>query len=251
MEIEDISFDKIDILFTISVENPYPMGLTLAGYDYDLLIEESSFISGRSSEELRVSSGDTSTISLPLSFTFKELREVLRKTEGKREAPYTLNVGLDIDVPLASKDFRVEKSSEGSLPVPNLPEVSLKELIITNFGRTIISLEYGIKVNNPNTFEIDLGELEYSLSVDNNRWVSGTTGRSYTLEPEESKVVHMPLELNYLEVGRTVVDLLMSGQELAYRVDGSSSVGIHFENFEIPDYSFDIEKTGTAAIIRP
>lgn len=251
MEIEDISFEKIDLLFTLSLENPYPVALTLAGYDYDLLIEDNSFLSGESDDELRIASRDSSQITLPISFTFAELRETMDTTEERKEAPYSLHIGFDIDVPVVSKDIRVDKTSEGTLPIPSLPDVFVKELIITNFGRTIISIDYGIEVFNPNTFTVELGKMDYSFSVNNIEWASGNTDRSYTMEPEESQTFHMPLELNYLEVGKTVVNLLMSGQELDYTLEGSSSVGINFENIEIPEHPFNFQKSGIAAIIRP
>ena len=251
IEISDIDFEGIELLCSFIVENPYPVGIDLAGYDYDLLVEGSSFVSGREDEGLTVAAGSSSSVQLPISFTYRELRKSVASLEGRERAAYSLELGMDLNIPLSKSTMRISKTSDGTFPVPKLPSVSIRDLVIEKFGNTTIFLKIGLLIGNPNVFEAEIGSVDYLVSVQEREWVSGSTGRSYVFEPQDRRVIYVPLELNYMEVGRTVVDVLIGGRELEYSVSGSSSIGVKTERFEIPSSPFSYEKTGTAAIIRP
>ena len=251
MEISDITFDGIEVMFTLSVENPYPVGITLDRYEYDFLIEGNSFVAGEQEEGLSIAAHETSYVGLPLSFSFEELRSATASMKGKEEVPYSLRVGMDIETPVAGRPLKLSRTSEGKLPVPRVPRVSIKDVIITKFGLTEIFLEFGISVTNPNVFEVTLGSMDYSFSVNDRQWLSGETSESYLFAPEDTRTLYIPLELNYMQVGRVVVDMLMSDEELSYRIEGSSSVGAHTERLSIPEHPFSFDTSGSAAIIRP
>ncbi len=251
ISIERISFQEVDLLCSFSVRNPYPAGISIAGFDYDFRIEENSFVSGRQDKGLEIPGRDKSSIELPISLSFEEIRDTIEKTKGKKTVPYELLLGIDVDVPLGSKTIRLSQSSEGELPVPSLPKISIKDVIIKKFGLSTIFLEFGILVQNPNSFEATIGSVDYLVHVGESTWAEGETGRSYSFPPGEDRTVYVPIELNYMRIGRTIVDILMSGRELAYSIRGSSSISVDTGEFSIPEYQFSYRKEGNAALIRP
>jgi LEA14-like dessication related protein len=251
MEIESISFRDIDLLFTVSIHNPYPVGISLAGFDYDFLLDGSSFVSGRRDEGMEIAAKGNSAVHIPVTFTFEELRDTMKKVKGKNEVPYRLDLGLEVQLPLSRGKMRLSKSNDGMLPLPKLPQVGIQDVIITKFGLSRIFLEFGIKVTNPNTLGLSLGSLDFSFFVEGEKWLSGETGRSYRIGEGDEKIIYIPLELNYMKVGRAVVDLLMSGRVLRYRIEGSSAVSIGKPGLNSKSRPFAFATEGQAAIIRP
>ena len=45
-----LSFDKADLIFDIEISNPNSIGVSLAGFDYDLLLNGQSFLKGNQLE---------------------------------------------------------------------------------------------------------------------------------------------------------------------------------------------------------
>lgn len=251
MVVTELTFDEIDMLFTLSIENPNPFAVELDSYGYELSVEGSPFLSGTSDEGLSIPAGDSTSLSLPVSLGYDRLRETAQRLENKTKAAYRLDVSTEALIPGTGRSIALSGKKEGTFPVPVTPKVDVEDVIITRFGNTIIFLEFGIRVRNPNEFDVTVGSVAYDFSVNRRSWASGETGRTYRFDPEDSRNVYVPLELNYMEVGRTVVDLLMSGQELEYRIHGSSTVEVESEELSIPERIFEFDTSGIAAIVRP
>ena len=45
-ELQALSFSGVTLVFNVEIRNPNPIGISLAGFDYQLQIEEDPFVSG-------------------------------------------------------------------------------------------------------------------------------------------------------------------------------------------------------------
>ena len=66
VELEALSFSGLTLVFYVEIRNPNPIGISLAGFDYELQIEGNPFVSGQVEEKIVISARDRSTVPLPV-----------------------------------------------------------------------------------------------------------------------------------------------------------------------------------------
>ena len=67
------NFGAIDFLIDLEIQNPNTFGLALSGFDYDLQINNDSFLTGVKSDSLRLEANQSSTVAIPMSLPLQEL----------------------------------------------------------------------------------------------------------------------------------------------------------------------------------
>ena len=152
-EMTGLSFERVDLMFDIAVQNPNPLGIRLAGFDYDFLINGNSFISGDQQEGIEIRAQGEHTVHLPVSVAFVDLYEIFQNVKDKGRSAYELNCGFSFDLPILG-DVRVPVSTKGDFPLLKLPRVSVDNLSLKRLGLTGADLEVVIRLNNPNTFSL-------------------------------------------------------------------------------------------------
>ncbi len=214
-----LDFERVNMAFDIQVNNPNPIGLTLAGLDYDLKLAGHSFAAGNQSKQMQLAASGASQFELPLSMAFKEIYQGINQLKGKTQVPYELTTGLMIDVPLLGK-LRYPVTTSGTLPLPRLPKISLKNLSLTKLNYTSAALSLQLQVDNPNAFSVGLDRLNYDFTVNGKRWLSGNKSALGNLKKGQQSVITLPITLNFMEMGSSLYGLLKGGQDLNYSLNG-------------------------------
>ena len=217
--ITSLDFERVSMAFGIKVDNPNPIGIQLAGLDYDLKLGGHSFLTGSEEKQMSLRANGVSRIELPLSLGFAEINEAISTLKGKEEVPYELTTGLMIEVPLLGK-LRYPVTSRGIVPVPQLPKVSLKTLRVDSMNLLGATLALDIEVDNPNAFSLGLDRLNYNLMVNGKRWASGNRNSLGTIKQKQNNVITLPLSLNFMELGSGLYTALSSGKEVNYSLSG-------------------------------
>lgn len=214
-----LDFERVNMAFDLQVKNPNPIGITLAGLDYDLKLAGKSFASGNQNKKMKLSAASASRIELPLSLGFNDIYQGLKKLEGKQQVPYELTTGLVIDVPLLGT-LRYPVTTKGSLPLPRLPKISVKNLSLEKLSLAGASLALSLQVDNPNAFSLGLDKLNYDFSVNGKRWLSGNESALGNLKKGAKSVITLPINLNFMQMGSGLYSLLSGNKDLSYSLNG-------------------------------
>jgi len=106
------------------------------------------------------------------------------------------------------------------------PEVRLESVSIGGVGLRGATLYADVHITNPNSFDLETGELNYDLQLpdpDNpNGWVSfakGTLEERIRVDSNGSTVVKVPIQFRYDDAGGALRSILDSGT-FNYRVRG-------------------------------
>jgi len=242
-----VSFDAAEIVADVRIDNPNPVAVTLAGFDYDVQLVGRSLVAGERDEELRIGANDQARIDIPLQFNFADVRDIMRDIGGDDEIGYSLALGLDIEVPvLGTRTIPVETS--GTLPVLRLPNVSLERLRIDELAWNGASATLELAVVNPNAFGLDLDRLGYDLAVDGTTWVSGSETVAARVPAKGAGRVDIPIQLNFATIGRGAYRLLTGSGEFDYNLDGSIA-GVAGDH-RLGSFDLDFSRGGEAGIQR-
>ncbi len=247
VEITGLDFDRADLLYTLNIKNSNPIGIKLSSLEYALKVEEGSLLQGQMDQGLELSAGGQSTIEVPVSVGYKQLLEIAASAKEKNEIKYSIDLGLGFMVP-GFGSIKVPLSYSDNLPVPKLPSLQIASLRVKKVSLTRIDVELDLRVNNPNIFSLTFKSLNYDLSVAGRSWVKGNPVRDLSFPAGKDSSAILPISLNIVEVGRSVVDLLSGNKTLDYRFNGDTVIVSDYSLLN--DYFFNFSKNGSAEIFR-
>ncbi|NOZ56500.1 MAG: LEA type 2 family protein [Calditrichaeota bacterium] len=246
-KLASLSFSGADLVFTFAIDNPNPVGVTLAGFDYDLKIADRDFLQGKHQEELSVPAKGQGSVSLPLTIQFADLYKVLKSLAEQDTTDYTLSAGFVVKVPVLG-NVRIPVTKSGKLPVLKVPKVRLKGLALRGLSLTSADLAAKLAVTNPNAVAFLLNRLSYDLQIDQHPLVSGEFTEPVQLTPKGEAVVELPVHLNFLQLGRSIRDLITGGAQRQYRLRGKIDLGSSLPFLKQAVLPFDV--TGEVKIGR-
>jgi LEA14-like dessication related protein len=220
VEITAVSFEGLTLRFDLELTNPNGVGIQLAGLDYDLQIDGSSFLKGETTQALTIAARERSVLPLPLELRFEELFRSLGSLADREESSYRLEAGLSFQLPVLDR-VRVPVRREGTIPVIRLPRLAVQSLRLRSLSLQRASLTLGLQIDNPNGFLLSLEALEYRFRVAGQDWASGATRGAARVAGRGTGALELPLELDFAAVGQSVYRVLVGSAPLGYAFSGS------------------------------
>ncbi|MEQ9310291.1 MAG: LEA type 2 family protein [Balneolaceae bacterium] len=245
--ITEISLRDIELTFDLELINPNPIALSLASYDYDLQIEQNSFVKGNQSLTTKIEANGSIIISIPVKFTFDELYNTISNISSKKEGGYAFvgNIGVNVPV-LGLVEVPIEK--EGVFPIVKAPSFSLSSFSVKNLSFTKADVELEINIGNPNTFALILDKLDYNIQLNGFDTINGGTTSSLSIAENEIRSLKIPASFNFLELGSAAYSTIVGGEPFQYSLTGSADVGASLPNFDLSSFNFD--RSGVVDILK-
>jgi LEA14-like dessication related protein len=242
-ELTKLTFTDAEILFDVGIDNSNPIGLTMLGFDYDLILENNSFIKGKQDGEINIEPRAETIIPFPLSFEFENVFRTFKNLVERDSVSYTLKLNPAFQVPVLGR-VQVPVEQSGELPIPKLPTITVHALRIKRFDFISADLVLDITIKNPNIFVIDISKFQYNFSVDQLDWASGET-KEISVPEKKSSTVEIPITLDFLSIGRSVYRLVSGSDTVSYSfsggIDFSTSLPL-LDPITLPfEYSGEIE----------
>ncbi len=241
VKISSLSLQKVDLLFDVDVENPNSMGIQLAGMDYDLLLDGTSFLKGQKDDRLEISANGHSNVQIPLSLTYDEIRKAVKAFADKDTIPYQLDLKIGVELPVLGA-IKVPVSKKGSVPNLKMPSIRLDGIKLKNIGFTGADLDFKINIDNPNVLGFITQNLNYNLDVNGKHWISGLLDQPVQIKEKSVQTVRIPVSLNFLEMGSAVYQLLSGDNKLDYHLTGKADFKSDFKLLDA--FSLPFDKTG-------
>lgn len=223
LRLEALDFSGATLVAEIRIDNPNPVGVSLASLDWELEVEDQVVLSGTQPAGLQIAASASQTIEVPVAFTFRELRETVERVGGAVELSVGLAVTAGIDVPVLGV-VSIPLQQTASIPVPQLPTVALREIRIERLTLTGADMRASFRVTNPNVFAVDLQEFSYGLSVQGREWTAGVARSRGAIVASGDTIVDVSFGLNLLDLGRSVVDILRNAQSLSVALEAQTVI---------------------------
>ena len=142
-----------------------------------------------------------------MSFKFTELAQALVSIFQKRQVPYTIATQLGFGTPLGV--LTVPISHSGTLPVPQLPSISIGNATVGGVNLSGASVSITLAVRNNNSFALPVGALSYALSVNGASILSAATPPAQ-LAPNGTLPLPIAAHLDFVRVGMGVLRAIQS-----------------------------------------
>jgi LEA14-like dessication related protein len=238
-KITGLSFDQADLLFDIEINNPNPIGIKLSGFDYDLFLNNTSFLKGNQDRIMEIKANDKAVIQLPLSIVYDDIFKTYQRLKDEDTITYALNSGLRFDLPVLG-EIRIPVSTSGEFPSLKIPAIKIQHLKLSRLSLTGADFNLGIGINNPNSTGFIINTMKYNLFVNETQWADGMTSEKITIREKNDNTVVIPLSLNFLQIGKSVYQDISGGKNLTYQLSGQVNLSSTMEMLGIIDLPFNV-----------
>ena len=188
----DLSGARLDTIWTLN--NPNPMGLSLAHIDYNFLVEDKQVVAGRPKKGLQVSANDKTDLTFPADLKFADLASTLVVFLTKPTAKYRAEGSIGVDTPIGLVKLPLRK--EGVFEVPKIPAFNLDSPRITQMNLTSARLEIPVKLTNKNSFPLPITGLVGNLSIGGAKVGNVSAGRLGLIPPKGTETVMLPVTVD-------------------------------------------------------
>ncbi len=227
VDLTAIGFQGISANIVFRVENHNAIGIDLAKLVYQLTVDNHPFVQGAADNALHVPAEGVGQLTLPVSFKFVELAEALASIFSKREVPYTIATQLGFGTPLGV--LTVPISHAGTMPVPQLPTLSIIDAFVGNVNLSGASLSITLGVHNNNSFAVPVGALQYALTINGAPILSASTAPAH-LAANGTLPLTIGAHLDFLRVGMGILRAVES-RSATVALDG---------NFDLLGYAMPV-----------
>jgi LEA14-like dessication related protein len=248
VRVTELSFYEISLEMELLITNPNPLGIDLEGFDYDFLINDASFIRGNQEDKVSLAAHGKSSLVIPFTLNYQNMYQTMVSIRDSRESDYKIVTGLHFVLPVLGEQ-RLELAHEGQIPLIRLPRFSFESLYVSSLGLMGADIIILMKVQNPNSFDINLKEFQGVLKVNKQKWAELDVPETVFFPSEEWRDMGFQIRLEFLSMGRTVRDLLSGEEALFYDYQGQTLLESSLEGLK--DAYLPLDVSGEIELIKP
>ncbi|MEJ2048821.1 MAG: LEA type 2 family protein [Calditrichota bacterium] len=219
VRITHLTFTSIDLSFILAIDNPNALSISLAGFDYNLILNNNSFLKGEQEKTVSIESRSTSQVEIPLQLKFQEIYNTFSSLSKKDSSEYEAKFGLNFNLPILG-NTRIPINKKGTIPLLKLPSVRISSLKLKKMGITTANLELDLQINNSNPVQFLLNQFQYNFQVAGNSWANGITKEKVAINRNSISEIKIPIELNFLQIGQSAYQLISGNNQIDYQFDG-------------------------------
>lgn len=113
------------------------------------------------------------------------------------------------------------------------PTFNLKEVAITRFSLLEVQFLFGVEVQNPNTFDLKLRALDYTVYFNDQEVGKGRMDQEVLIAKSAVTLVQVPLQADFKSLGNPLKEIL-AGKDLRYKIEGAAIVKAALGSATIP-----------------
>lgn len=222
-----LGLDNVDLggltLDTVwQLDNPNPVGISLADVDYALFVEDKQVVAGAPPLGLTVAPKGSTELHFPAGIKFQELAQVVEVFLTKDTATYRAEGHLGVKTPVGV--LRLPLGTSGNFEVPKLPQLAFGNPRVTNLSLSGATIEFPLTVTNRNGFPLPVGNVTGALNIAGSNVGSLSTGNLGDLTAKGTRQVTLPLSISFMSAAGAVVNAVRGGNA-AVRLDANVQSG--------------------------
>jgi len=140
-----------------------PIDISGPSGTYAIDISDVEFIKSDAVRAVSLPGGQTNTVTLPARMEYLKLWRTYENLRDSTDVQYSLRGTLVY--PVAGQDVELPLSHTGTLPVLRMPQIRVTDVSTSDVSLTSATVSVEAEMTNPNSFEIGIQELGYSLTL--------------------------------------------------------------------------------------
>lgn len=211
MDVNSVDWEGISADFVFAVNNPNPLTIDLARFNYALAFEEVEWLSGDSPDGLTLEAAGSTDLALPVDLEFTSLYEMVQALRGQDNIGFGLDGSFGFNTDLGPVDLPF--SEDGDFPAPRRPKFALDSVKIREIDFTSADLRLKLNIDNDHGSNLLFRNVDYAVSLAGVDVGGGFIDELGEVTGANTQTVNIPITVNFLDVGTAVYDILQ-GQKL-------------------------------------
>jgi LEA14-like dessication related protein len=238
-EITSLDFEGIDILCSLTVDNPNPFSIPFPRMDYDFDVRNNNFMSGTVEHPDALAAGGPTAVDIRLRVVYSELYRSFSALKNLGEAACLLSLNSSVSLPGFGGE-RLFLEIPGIVPLLKEPVLSFRGINVKKVSLSKLDLEFGWDVDNPNVFSFDIGDIDYDFLVNNDAWTRGRIEKWTRLVPGRKTFVPVTLSIESPAQVKDLTGIITRGMDVAYSLKGAAVFSAGPEGFSDSRVPFDL-----------
>lgn len=245
VQVTDFSFSEIELVFDVTVDNPNALSVQMLSYDYNLDINERTFVNGKQDKETRIEASGESTFQVPVRLSFSDVYSAVESLAGSDSASYEFMSSFTFDLPGLGRT-EVPVSREGDIPLLKIPNVRITHLQVNEVNLNSANLVLSLEFDNPNGLGFNIADFAYTLNINGSRWAEGSALKGISIPENEVAQLDIPIKLNVTQMGVSVYRMLTGSRNVDYDLKGNFSLGA--DHPLLGNTEFEVSRQGTISL---
>jgi LEA14-like dessication related protein len=224
-DLVDLDFEHIDVDFVFDVDNPNPVDIPLARFDYSLGFEGVELIAGDDPNGLELKSDATSEMALPVGLEFANIFDIAEAVRGVDTIGFGLAGSFGFDTDLGPVDIEYDES--GDFPALRTPSFDLGQLRIESADADSVEFGLDVDVDNDHASVLDFSNLDFRVKFAGVRVGSGTEEEVGEVAGASTETKTIPFTVDYADA-IAALSAAVSGDALNVKLDADMDVDTPF-----------------------
>ncbi len=210
LDVDAVDWEGADAEFVFRIDNPNPIEIKLARFDYALAFADVPWLEGDDPDGLILDASGGSELALPVSIEFANLYDVVQATRGLDTVPFGLQGSFGFDSPAGIVDLPYD--ADGGFPALRTPEVSFQKVRVENLGLTSAALALDLGIVNEHESNLIFENFDYAIELSGIDIGTGFLDLLGDVDGAETGTLSVPFEIDFLSTGTAVYDAITSGE---------------------------------------
>jgi LEA14-like dessication related protein len=219
---ESLDLEGVTIALHYALENPNPMGLSLARLGYAIEVEQRPLASGDLPAGLTIPAGGEAALDIPVRLRWADVPNFVQKLFTQTTLPYRVSGSAGVKTPLGVVDLPFSHSDQVTLPRP--PSFAIDSAKVGSASLGDLSLDVKLRISNPNGFPLPVGMLTYGVQLGQDKVADGSSRIPTAVPPKGTAVINLPVRVSLAGAGRALYRSLRGG-EVPVEVVGKAGLG--------------------------
>lgn len=210
LDVDSVDWNGASADFVFKVNNPNPIEVKLARFDYELAFADVSWLEGDDPDGLVLEAGGGSELALPVSIEFETLYEVVQATRGIDTIPFALAGSFGFNTPAGVVDLPYD--ADGGFPALRTPTIAFDKVRVDQINLTSATIAVDLGVDNDHQSNLIFSNFDYALKMDGSSIGTGFLADLGTVSGAETGTLSVPLTISFLDAGMAIYEAINSGQ---------------------------------------
>jgi LEA14-like dessication related protein len=246
--IEAESPERLSLCFILEAENPdNETALFVFSGEWMSFNDRAGIpAAGFTAPEGISASGGKTAFPLRLDINPKEL--LREKPIFPKEGSGKVEFGFDLTFNYGGeKTETVPVKAAVSFPPVLEPEFHIVSVVVQMADIIDTGFKVKMYIGNPNFFPVKLSDFSFGLYNGSRLWASGNRKNITVIPPEQSAEIDLLLTMNFIDMGRKLLDQVIGMEQIDYRFTGEATVDTGIEH--LPCFHWKFDQSGRSPVV--
>lgn len=238
LDVNSVDWETADTNFVFRVDNPNPVDITMASFDYALAFEGEEWLSGDDPDGLTLAAADGSEVALPVTLNFADLYDMVQAIRGEDTIDFNLAGSFGFDTPIGPVELPY--NADGGFPALRTPSFGFDEIRVADLSLSGATIELDLDVDNDHASTLTFDNFDYTLTLEGEDVGEGSVATLGAVDGATTGVVTLPLDISFGSAGVALYSALLDGSgNVSAGLAASTDVETPFGTIPL-----DIDKNG-------